>query len=213
MNILYLNPIGEIGGAEVALLHLFSALRTIRPHWNLSLVAGTEGPLLSRAQALGVAAKVIPLPISIRRLGDAGLGAKRGPSIGRPAFFANLVSGGIDATMYVTQLRRAIREAKPDLVHSNGFKMHLLSTYASNRDTPIVWHIHDYVSCRSVTGPLLRLRSSRCSTAVANSVSVADDLRSIGTFNIESIYNGIDTDAFAPSGPSLDLDGLAGLPP
>ena len=213
MNIVYLNPIGEIGGAEVALLHLLSTVREIQPQWNLSLVTGAEGPLLSRAADLGVAAKAIPLPLSIRRLGDSGLGAKHGPSVGRPAFFANLVSGGIDATMYLIRLRRAIREAEPDLVHSNGFKMHLLSTYASGFKTPIVWHVHDYVSSRAVTGRLLRLRSSRCSTAVANSISVADDLRSIGNFNVESIYNGIDTDTFAPNGPSLDLDSVAGLPP
>jgi glycosyltransferase involved in cell wall biosynthesis len=213
MNIVYLNPIGEIGGAEVALLHLLGVLRETRPQWNLFLVAGTEGPLLSRAEALGVASRVIPLPVSIRRLGDAGLAAKHGPSVGRPAFFANLISGGMDATTYLTRLRRAIYEAKPDLVHSNGFKMHLLSTYASDHHTPIVWHIHDYVSSRRVTRPLLRLRSSRCSTAVANSVSVAADLRSIGNLNVEPIYNGIDTDVFAPNGPFLDLDSLAGLPP
>jgi len=210
MNIVYLNPIGEIGGAEIALLHLLSALRTIEPQWNLTLVAGAEGPLVSRAKALGVATKVIALPPSIKHLGDSGLGAKDGPSVG-PTFFANLVSGGIDAAFYLPALHRAIREAKPDVVHSNGFKMHLLSTYASGYDIPIVWHIHDYVSSRAVAGPLLRFHSSRCSTAVANSVSVAADLRSIGNFNIQAIYNGIDTDVFAPTGPSLDLDGLAGL--
>src|SRR5437016_4025779 len=93
--------------------------------------------------------------------------------------------------------------------------MHLLSTYASESDVPIVWHVHDYVSSRPVTGPLLRLHAARCSTAVANSRSVAEDLRSIGmrSFNIESVYNGIDTDAFAPRGSSIDLDSLAGLPP
>ena len=215
MKIVYLNPIGEIGGAETSLLHLLSVLRAIQPRWELSLVTGTEGPLLPRAEALGVSSRVIPLPVSLRRLGDAGLGAKQGPSVGRSAFLANLVSGGIDAATYVARLRRAIREIKPDLVQSNGFKMHLLSTYASEAGVPIVWHVHDYVSARPVTGPLLRLCASRCSTAVANSVSVAQDLRSIGmrTSNIESIYNGIDTDVFAPRGSSIDLDSLAGLPP
>src|SRR5439155_18717511 len=50
-----------------------------------------------------------------------------------------------------SRLRRAIRDAKPDLVHSNGVKMHLLSSYASNSDVPIIWHVHDYVSSRPVT--------------------------------------------------------------
>ena len=215
MNIVYLNPIGEIGGAEASLLHLLSVLRTTQPLWNLFLLAGSEGPLLSRAAALGVQARVIPLPTSLRRLGDSGLGATQGPGVGRSAFFTNLISGGIDAAAYLSRLRRAIREAKPDLVHSNGVKMHLLSSYASNPDVPIIWHVHDYVSSRPVTGPLLRFHAARCATAVANSRSVAEDLRSIGTrnFKVESVYNGIDTDAFAPQGSSIDLHSLAGLPP
>jgi len=215
MNIVYLNPIGEIGGAEASLLHLLSVLRTTQPLWNLSLLAGAEGPLLSRAAALGVEARAIPLPASLRRLGDSGLGATQGPSVRRSAFLTNLISGGIDAAAYLTRLRRAIRETKPDLVHSNGVKMHLLSTYASDSAVPIIWHVHDYVSSRPVTRPLLRLHAARCSTAVANSRSVAEDLRSIGrhNFNIESVYNGIDTEAFAPHGSSIDLDSLSGLPP
>jgi len=46
-------------------------------------------------------------------------------------------------------------------------------------------------------------------------MSVAEDLRSLGAsgLTIEAVHNGIDTKAFAPDGPSLDLDGLAGLPP
>src|SRR6266436_1558069 len=101
MNIVYLNPIGEIGGAETSLLHLLSVLRATQPRWNLSLITGTEGPLLSRAEALGVAAMAVPLPLSLSRLGDAGLGAQHGPGVSRSAFLANLVSGGIGAARYV----------------------------------------------------------------------------------------------------------------
>ena len=63
--------------------------------------------------------------------------------------------------------------------------------------------------------PLLRLCAHRCSTAVTNSSSVAEDLRSLCTrgLRIEAVHNGIDTAAFAPEGPSLDLDAIAGLAP
>jgi glycosyltransferase involved in cell wall biosynthesis len=65
-----------------------------------------------------------------------------------------------------------------------------------------------------VTAPLLRLCASRCSTAVANSGSVAEDLRSVcaSGLKIEAVHNGIDTKAFTPVGPTLDLDAMAGLP-
>src|SRR2546422_9009002 len=119
MNIVYLNPIGTVGGAETSLLHLLGVLRATQPHWNLSLIAGADGPLVSRAEALGVSTRVIPFPASIRRLGDAGLGAKEGPNIARSAFLANLITGGIDAAGYLTRLRRAIRDIRPNIVHSN----------------------------------------------------------------------------------------------
>ena len=214
MNILYLNPVGAIGGAETSLLHLLAVLRATQPRWSLSLIAGTDGPLVSRARALGVSARVIPFPASFRTLGDAGLSAKEGPHVGPSVFLANLVAGVADAAGYMTHLRRAIRDAGPDLIHSNGLKMHLLSSYASAPGVPVLWHVHDYVSSRPVTGPLLRLCAFRCATAVANSVSVAEDLRFIGmsNFNIESIYNGVGLDTFSPQGPSVDLDSLAGLP-
>ena len=215
MRILYLNPNGTIGGAEASLLHLLAALRAAEPQWTLSLIAGAEGPLLSRAQAMGVSAGVIPFPRAIQQLGDAGAGSATGTGVGRPAFLASLLSGGVQAPAYLGQLRRAVREFSPHVVHSNGFKMHLLSAYAPLPDVPVVWHVHDYVRERPVTAPLLRFCASRCSTAVANSNSVAEDLRSAfaPSLNVEAIYNGIDTEAFAPNGPSLDLDRAAGLPP
>ncbi len=215
MRILYLNPNGTIGGAEASLLHLLAALRAAEPQWTLSLIAGAEGPLLSRAEAMGVSAEVIPFPRAIQQLGDAGAGSATGTGVRRPAFLASLLSGGVQAPAYLGQLRRAVRQFSPHVVHSNGFKMHLLSAYAPLPDVPVVWHVHDYVRERPVTAPLLRLCASRCSTAVANSNSVADDLRSAfaPSLNVEAIYNGIDTEAFAPNGPSLDLDRAAGLPP
>jgi glycosyltransferase involved in cell wall biosynthesis len=215
MRILYLNPIGAIGGAEASLLHLLAALRAAEPQWTLSLITGAEGPLLSRAEAMGVSARVVPFPRSIERLGDSSAGPSTVASIRRPAFLASLLSGGVHAPAYLRQLRQAVREFRPDLIHSNGFKMHLLSTYAPESNVPVIWHVHDYVRSRPVTAPLLRFCASRCSAAVTNSSSVADDLRSLGasSLNIESVYYGIDTDTFAPHGPSLDLDALAGLPP
>jgi glycosyltransferase involved in cell wall biosynthesis len=128
---------------------------------------------------------------------------------------ANLVTGGVEATTYVAKLRQAIRAFSPDLVHSNGFKMHLLSAYGPASGVPLLWHIHDYVRSRPVTAPLLRLCAPRCSAAVTNSHSVAADLRSLCSpaLEIEPVHNGVDIETFAPEGPSLDLDAMTGLPP
>jgi glycosyltransferase involved in cell wall biosynthesis len=215
MRILYLNPNGTVGGAEASLLHLWAALRVAKPQWTLSLIAASEGPFLSRADALGVSAKVIPFPRAIQQFGDSGLRPAAGAGIGRPAFFTSLASAAVTAPAYVRRLRRAIREFQPDLLHSNGIKTHLLSVFGSSRDVPVVWHIHEYVKARPVTGPLFRLCVSRCSALVTNSESVAKDVRALcrSGRTVEPVHNGIDTEEFAPAGPQLDLDALAHLPP
>lgn len=216
MKILYLNPNGSVGGAEASLLHLLAALRAAQPRWTLSLIAGTDGPLLSQAASLGVSTRVVAFPPAIRQLGDAGTQDPSGKKIMRQrAFLSRLVSGGVRVPAYISRLRKAIRDFGPHLVHSNGFKMHLLSACAAGADVPVVWHVHDYVRSRPVAAPLLRMCKSQCSSAVANSRSVAEDLRSIcaPSLEIEAVHNGIDTDTFAPNGESLDIDAKAGLPP
>src|SRR5258708_35388174 len=78
---MYLSPLGELGGAERALLDLMAALRAANPEWCLDLIAASDGELVTRAREMGVAASVIPLPPVLAALGDAGAG---GPA-GRPA--------------------------------------------------------------------------------------------------------------------------------
>jgi glycosyltransferase involved in cell wall biosynthesis len=215
MKILYLNPNGTVGGAEASLLHLLAGLRAAEPKWKLSLISGSKGPLLSRADALGVSTRVLEFPASIERLGDASTDPPGERKTSRPAFLGRLIRGSIGAPGYVARLRQAIREFEPDLVHSNGLKMHLLSTCVPGNQLPVVWHIHDYVRSRPVAGPLLRMFKSRCSGVVANSRSVAEDCRSLcaRSVRIEAVHNGIDMNAFAPTGTRIDLDAKAGLPP
>src|SRR5437660_2869485 len=105
MNILYLNPNGTIGGAEASLLHLMAGLRTAEPRWSLSLIAGSEGPLLARARSLGVSTRVVAFPRAIGRLGDSTRTSVR-----------NLLSGGARIPAYVAKLRQAVRELRPDLM-------------------------------------------------------------------------------------------------
>src|SRR6185503_6265510 len=116
---------------------------------------------------------------------------------------------------YVKRLRNALRDLAPDLLHTNGFKMHILGLWSRPKRVPVVWHIHDYVSKRPVMARLLKRYARQCAAAVVNSKSVANDLRSIcdDLSPVYTVYNGVDLNRFSPAGEKLNLDLLAGLSP
>ncbi|HEY0407688.1 MAG TPA: hypothetical protein VGC89_18280, partial [Pyrinomonadaceae bacterium] len=71
MKIVYLNPSGQLGGAEMSLLDMLASLRAAAPDWSLRLVVSEDGPLAERAASLGVETIVLPFPNALARLGDA----------------------------------------------------------------------------------------------------------------------------------------------
>ena len=215
MRIVYLNPIGEMGGAEVALLNLLASLRDAKPHWKLHLVVAAEGSLAAKATSLGVTSHILQFPASLTRLGDASAGGPAGDSVGRLALLRQLLLASFGIAVYVSKLRKLLRQLNPDIIHTNGFKMHLVGAMAKPRDVPLIWHVHDYVRSRPVMARLMRLFRRRCSIALTNSNSVREDVRTIcgDILPVQTLYNSVDTTVFSPHGPSLDLDSLAGLPP
>src|SRR5580698_3759536 len=92
--------------------------------------------------------------------------------------------------------------------------MHLLGAWARPRRSPLIWHIHDYVSLRRMMRRLLWPFRNACSAAIVNSQSVAKDLAGVVPgLRIVPIYNAIDLQRFSPAGNQLDLDAQAGLAP
>jgi glycosyltransferase involved in cell wall biosynthesis len=127
-------------------------------------------------------------------------------------FSRRLVSGLIDGPAYALKLGAAIREFRPSVIHSNGIKMHLLAAVVRGR-APIVWHIRDLIGARPLVSRAMRLLEGRASAAIAISNSVAADARNVlSSLPISVVYDAIDTDVFAPSGPSADLDSLSKCP-
>lgn len=212
MRIVFLDPSGELGGAETALLDLLASLREARPSWALHLVAVADAPLATRARALGVPVTVLPFPPSIARLGEWG---RRGGTADRAALLFGLSQAAIPATWYVAKLRRLLHGLRPDILHTNGLKMHLLGIWARPSHAAIVWHLHDYPGARPFTSRLLRRYVNHCAGVVANSESVAGEARALfgDGIHVYPVHNAVDLDRFSPEGPVLDLDALAGLPP
>jgi glycosyltransferase involved in cell wall biosynthesis len=204
VRIVYLNPCGKLGGAETSLREVLATIRAATPEWELWLVLGEDGPMAEIAHNLGVQVVVRPFGPALARLGEAG---------SRSAWWSLAGAAGAVGN-YTRGLARLLREINPDIIHSNGLKMHLLGAWARPRHTPLVWHIHDYVSSRRLMSGLLRRFRKACTVAVVNSKSVAKDLSAVlPGVAIVTVYNAIDLQRFSPIGKKLDLDALSGLAP
>lgn len=213
MKILYLNPKAQLGGGERSLIDVMTEVRALRPTWELSLIAGEDGPLLEAAREIGVAAAAIEYPPAFAQFGDSAIADPSGGAMRTARFVAGLGRAGVAALSHVPALRAAISAARPDLVHSNGFKAHILAAWATPESVPIIWHVRDYVGNRPAMSRLLAMHSRRCAVAITNSRSVAEDLR-VACPQIRRtvpIHNGIDLEMFNPTGASSDLDALAAL--
>lgn len=212
MRIVFLNPSGELGGAETALLDLLAALREARPHWTMSLVASAEGPLIDRAAELDVPSGALPFPPALARLGEWG---RRGSIASRIRLAAAAGTAAIPSIRYASRLRRHLADARPDVVHTNGLKMHLLGAQCRPAGAKVLWHLHDYPAARPLTAALLRGQAHRCARVLANSESVAKETRRLlgSAVRVDTLYNAVDLDRFRPDGARLDLDALAGLAP
>lgn len=212
MRIQYLSSSGELGGAEVCLLDMMASLRRDQPEWQLALIAAQDGPLLQRADEMGVATKILPFPPALARLGDS---KPPDGKMARGSSIAKLAAGTYAASNYSRKLRRSVNEFAPDVLHSNSLKMNVLGVWARPSRVPIVWHLHDYVSSRPIMSKAMRFYGRHCADMLANSDSVRNDARSVfaNHSGIHTLYNGIDTQEFAPEGATVDLDRLCGLQP
>jgi glycosyltransferase involved in cell wall biosynthesis len=211
MRLLYLTPTSAMGGAERVLLDLLSIVRAARPSWTLGLIVGNDGPLTREARALGVDTTVRPFPRDFAQLGETGLGSSRSWfDFGRHA-----LRGSAALVRYAFGLKAEVKAFGPDIVHSNGIKMHILGALVKPSTASLVWHFHDYPSARPVTSRLVRSLRSRCGAVIAVSNHVAEDIRrTLGdSIDVRVIWNSVDLQRFAPDGPVADLAGLAGLPP
>ena len=215
---MFLSPAAQQGGAEAVLLDILGILRIDRPAWVVHLIAGEDGPLLSKAGEMGVRCELLPFPKTVRVFGEnrpQGIRTNKRVFLSKLRRLFSWLPVARETVVYGWGLRRRLRRLQPDLIHSNGMKMHLFGSLAKPEGTPQIWHLHEYLGNRSVMKTLLRWLAPRCTLVVANSESVADDVRAVLSSGpkVETVYNAVDLDVFKPDGPRFDLDQAAGLPP
>lgn len=198
------------------MLGLMTGLRRVAPEIQLHVIAGQNGPLLESVRALGAGTTITALG-PLLKLGDSQLGPTNGSGLaGKIRAIAGIVGAVPEGLQYIAVLRRRIAEEQPDIVHSNGMKMHLVSALSVPLSLPLVWHIHDYVGCRVLMRRLLKAAMLRRPFLVGVSRSIVKDVEialPCQPERVSCIYNSVDTEEFSPEGRRADLDGLAGVAP
>jgi glycosyltransferase involved in cell wall biosynthesis len=128
------------------------------PGWIGVVIVMEEGPFVERLRSQGYPVEVVPTG---RRLG--------------------ILPGAL-------RLRRALRRAKPAVVHANGVKSALLSVLATTGSKlPIVWLKVDL----TLDGWRARWIARRCSQVVGMSQTVLETFAGMDGDRIHVVYNGI----------------------
>lgn len=213
-RICFVSTSGELGGAEVCLLDAIEVLKKRHRGWRATLIVPSDALLALRARELEIEVATVPYPASLARIGDSRFG-RGGQSDNKFGQAFNLISALPAFVSYRHSLRQYLRSFAPDVIYANGFKAQILSAMAKPRSSRLVWHTHDYVSSRPIVTRLFRHYARRCDRLIANSRSVAEDIRSVlgpnSACSAEVIYNSVDLDRFSPHGERIDLDGVSGL--
>ena len=218
-RLLFLNPVGILGGAERVLLDVLTGVREVWPEARPTLLCGGPGPLLGAAERVGVRTRVLPMPAALARLGDSEY---RGRSrVRRTAGLGGrLLRAGPALAGYAARWRAAVREERPDLIHSNAIKTHLLTwaalaTLPAAARAPVVWSVHDFFGERPLARRALRRAGRGVAALAAVSEAVARDVRGVVPGGpVAVIPNAVDLARFSPGpGDGGELDRAAGLPP
>jgi glycosyltransferase involved in cell wall biosynthesis len=185
MKILFYNHTGKVSGAERVLLMILQGLEPGR--FESVLLCPSEGPLQQLATESGVSCESVPAL-------DARFTVRPDRLF---KYFLSFVG-------VISQLRRQVKVARPDLVHANSIRSGLVATTATlGLSTRVVWHLHDLlpkhplsIAIRCFAFLFVRTQMIAVSQAVAD--KFAGGLFSLKN-RIKVILNGLDVDRFTPS--------------
>jgi glycosyltransferase involved in cell wall biosynthesis len=214
VKVVYLNPIGSLGGAEQVLLSCLQGVQQASPDAELHLVVGTDGPLIERAREIGVGVTLLPMPAALSGMGDSAIRYTRRLR-GAWELCTQALRAAPPAWRYLRAMRALLRQLRPTLIHSNGLKTHWITRLAGPRATPAVWHLHDFYSLRPLMARTLNQARRGVAGGIAVSEAVARDARTVlPRLPLAVVPNAIDLTQFSPrSEDGRWLDEAAGWPP
>ena len=191
LNVLLINHVSRIGGAERSLLDLLPALK----HEGISpTVAAPEGELLSRVRELNIPTR--PLDIGRHR---------------RPGSLPQLLKALYQLRKASAQIRSISELRPPDILHAVSLTAALPTAWAAEAiHRPSLWH------CRDLRYPkqVLRMLARTPTRAIAISSTVAESLNSCRMrLQVQTCLNAIDTSRFnLPRSNRAALRAQFGLP-
>ncbi len=186
-TILYADHTAKLGGGEIALLNLVTALDQTK--YRPLVVLAEDGPLVKKLRAAGIKTEVLPLDSALRETRKDTLGAGSLLKLGQiKTLFA-----------YSRRLARLAKAQKADLIHTNSLKSDIYGGVAGRlAGIPVLWHVRDSINADYLPGPVasgFRLLSRLLpQVVVANSHSTLRQLWPTRAKAGAVVYSGVPTE-------------------
>jgi glycosyltransferase involved in cell wall biosynthesis len=202
LRIAFINPTSEIGGAERSLLLLLDGLD--RDRYAPVVFCPGRGRLGAALDAIGV-------PTTVAALGRSA----RLSRFGGRAGMGDHLSAAFGVGAAVTHLIPPLREVRPDLIHTNGLKAHLVGGLCGRLlRRPVIWHVRDLVAEGRALS-LFRAASDwlpRRIIAISQPVAAQFAGRRAAA-RTRTVHNAVDLARFRPSRPAAAVRAELGIAP
>jgi hypothetical protein len=156
LRVTYLDHVGRVSGAEIALVRLIEA---VGPELEATVILAENGELVERLGAAGARVEVLPLAEEVRGMSRREI---------RPGL--RQAYGTAEVARYTGRLRRRLRDLRPDLVHTTSLKASVYGMVAARAaGLPVLWHLHDRLArdyLPSAVVPPMRLLAATAPTAL-----------------------------------------------
>jgi glycosyltransferase involved in cell wall biosynthesis len=185
-KVLFIDHEVRLSGGQRDLLDLVTALAPAG--LQLHLAVPGPGPLPDALAAAGTTVHFVRMNARLRRASRYALGA-------RPLVAVSYTLSFVAAAFHLIRL---VRRLRPDLIHTNSMKSHLMVIPAAalNR-VPLIWHIRDILPEGWLLRIMRKLAGIFVFRVVCLSEAAANQYRSPGRgSNVRVVYNGIRLEQF-----------------
>jgi glycosyltransferase involved in cell wall biosynthesis len=186
-TVLFVDHESRLSGGQHDLLDLVRALDPERVAVHVALPE--QGPLEDGLRGAGATIHRLPMGRALRRL-------SRWQLVRRPDLVIRHAAAFIAASV---RLHRIIRRLRPDVVHTNSMKSHLLAAVpARKRRVPLVWHVRDVLEAGWLSRAFVAAGSRYPARIVCLSkVAGLQFAGSPAAAKVRVVYNGIHLDRFS----------------